>query len=297
MLSIIIPTKNEQRNILSLLNSLQKQNYKGAEVIVVDGGSTDGTEESVKQTSKKSKFPIRFIHETGTRSPANARNIGIRKSKGEYLFLIDADYEFIENNFLRKIEEALKHNDFTNVLTKPIIDSEMERQIAMTYPNISASCYRKSVFKKVLYDTNLGYGEDMLLWKKLGIDLNKTTDATIGRHYPHDMEEFKKQSYWYGKTLLPLLKKSIKEPALLLRNIPFIAGNLLAFPLFLIGILLILTKFGQFFLLGYLAYVLLRLVISPEMDLKRLRFLAWSSLYASFWYLAGFIKSLFKTNI
>ena len=49
-ISIIIPIYNEESNILNLLNSIKKNNYKNLEIIIVDDGSTDSTKKKLKNS-------------------------------------------------------------------------------------------------------------------------------------------------------------------------------------------------------------------------------------------------------
>lgn len=83
LVSVIITTKNEERNIETCLKSIKNQTYKKIEVIVVDNNSTDSTEKISKKYTKL------FFTKGPERSAQ--RNYGARKSKGTYLLLLDAD--------------------------------------------------------------------------------------------------------------------------------------------------------------------------------------------------------------
>lgn len=86
LVSIIITTKNEGSIIVVLLNSIKKQTYKKIEVILVDNNSTDNTIEIAK------KFQKIKIYSFGPERSAQ-RNYGAKKSRGKYLFFLDADME------------------------------------------------------------------------------------------------------------------------------------------------------------------------------------------------------------
>lgn len=83
LVSIIIPTKNEQSNIGSLLASIKKQTYKKIEIIVVDNNSTDDTR------SIASKYTSKIYIKSPERS--RQRNYGAKKALGKYLLFLDAD--------------------------------------------------------------------------------------------------------------------------------------------------------------------------------------------------------------
>lgn len=85
LVSIIITTRNEEKNIERLLKSVKLQTYKNIEVIVVDNNSTDRTKLISKRFTKK-------IYNLGPERSAQ-RNLGAQKAKGEYVMILDADME------------------------------------------------------------------------------------------------------------------------------------------------------------------------------------------------------------
>ena len=100
MLSIIIPTKNEEKYLPKLLESIKKQTFKDYEIIVADNKSTDKT----KKIAKKYKCKI-----VKGGLPGKARNRGAKSAIGNILLFLDADTELKSKNFLDKaIEEFEK---------------------------------------------------------------------------------------------------------------------------------------------------------------------------------------------
>jgi glycosyltransferase involved in cell wall biosynthesis len=85
--SIIIPTYNCAEYITETLDSALKQTYKNCETIVVDDGSTDNTREVLAPFMDK----IAYIYQENSRGPGRPRNVGIKKSKGKYISLLDSD--------------------------------------------------------------------------------------------------------------------------------------------------------------------------------------------------------------
>jgi len=102
MLSIIIPTKNEEKYLPRLLNSIKMQNVKDIEIIIADAGSTDKTRTIAR------KYHCRIV-EGGM--PAEGRNRGANYSKEQNLVFIDADV-ILPNGFLK---EALKEFEERNL--------------------------------------------------------------------------------------------------------------------------------------------------------------------------------------
>ncbi len=83
-LSIIIPTFNESENITQLLNHLQEISHNDMEIIVVDGGSTDGTQKQVE----KHEATLLNSKEKGR---AKQMNFAASKAKGNVLYFVHAD--------------------------------------------------------------------------------------------------------------------------------------------------------------------------------------------------------------
>lgn len=84
--SVIIPTYNREHLVSDAIRSVMSQTYQDFEIIVVDDGSTDKTEESVRKCSGN----ITFIKQNHL-GPNAARNRALREAKGKYIALLDDD--------------------------------------------------------------------------------------------------------------------------------------------------------------------------------------------------------------
>src|SRR5690349_595385 len=86
LISVIVPTYNGQEFLGAALASIHSQNYPALEILVVDDGSTDATEEIARG------FPdTRFIQLSHRGRPAFGRNEGIRQARGELIAFLDQD--------------------------------------------------------------------------------------------------------------------------------------------------------------------------------------------------------------
>ncbi len=90
-ISVVVPAHNYARFLPQLLSSLARQSRKPAEIIVVDNGSSDGTEALLRRLWKTSPIPLRMIIQRQSIGRPRARNEGIAAAKSELVFLIDAD--------------------------------------------------------------------------------------------------------------------------------------------------------------------------------------------------------------
>ena len=104
MLSIIIPTLNEENYLPKLLNDLLKQTEKDFKVIIADGYSKDNTKKIAEEFKKK--LSIKF-YQTKFKNVAAQRNYGASKSSGNYLVFLDADTR-INPTFFKKVKRTIE---------------------------------------------------------------------------------------------------------------------------------------------------------------------------------------------
>jgi len=84
--SVIIPAYNAERYLGEALDSVMAQTWRDIEVVVVDDGSTDGTQEIVRGYGP----PVRLLEQANA-GPAAARNRGVREAEGELVAFLDSD--------------------------------------------------------------------------------------------------------------------------------------------------------------------------------------------------------------
>ena len=84
--SVIVPCHNGARFLADAIDSILAQTYPALEILVIDDGSTDGTEAIATQYAA----PVRYIRQT-CQGVSAARNTGIQASRGNYLVFLDHD--------------------------------------------------------------------------------------------------------------------------------------------------------------------------------------------------------------
>lgn len=90
--SIIVPTYNREKVIGRALQSILRQTYESYEIIVVDDGSVDHTQDIVEQIADDR---IRYIRLEQNQGAGHARNVGIQESKYDYIAFLDSDDEWM----------------------------------------------------------------------------------------------------------------------------------------------------------------------------------------------------------
>lgn len=106
--SIIVPAYNTEKYIDKCLKSIFSNTYKNFEVIIVNDGSTDKTEDIINKYIKKYDNII-YIKQKNM-GLSMARNNGVKKATGDYLLFIDSD-DYVEKNLLENINKNIDDLD------------------------------------------------------------------------------------------------------------------------------------------------------------------------------------------
>jgi glycosyltransferase involved in cell wall biosynthesis len=140
LLTLIVPTKNEQANIERILDSILNNKYfdsQALEVIVIDNPDTsDKTEEIAK------KFDIKYFTQGPERSAQ--RNLGITKAQGEWVCFLDADMAMTQD-LLQEILSTLRGLDTSDKVQFAIKERIPGNKISLRARNM----------EKTIYDNNL----------------------------------------------------------------------------------------------------------------------------------------------
>lgn len=89
LVSVIVPIFNSKLFLSECIESVITQTYKNIELLLVDDGSNDGSIDICKKYSLKDSRVKVFFKKNGGQS--SARNFGLEKAKGEYVFFLDSD--------------------------------------------------------------------------------------------------------------------------------------------------------------------------------------------------------------
>jgi len=192
LISIVITTKNEERNIANCLKSIRAQTYPQEEIkiIVVDNNSADKTKEIAKKYTKK-------VYNKGPERSAQ-RNYGmIGKAKGKYVMYLDADM-ILSATVIEKAIEKLESSNATLValyIPEIVLGNSFWNQVRRFersfYDGTAIDCVRiikKDVFEKV-------GGFDLLLTGPEDWDLDKKTRQAgrVAVLCKYDFEEINKK--------------------------------------------------------------------------------------------------------
>lgn len=101
-LSIIIPVYNSEKYLRRCIDSVTKQDPADCQVILIDDGSTDDSFEIMKEEAEKYNY-IDIIHQKN-QGVSMARNAGLKKATGEWIYFLDSDDELVSGAVKRILD-------------------------------------------------------------------------------------------------------------------------------------------------------------------------------------------------
>ena len=164
--SIIIPAYNAEKYIERCLKSVFAQKYENKEIIVINDGSTDKTEEKISKYINKIKY---IKKKNGGLS--EARNVGIEKATGKYIMFIDAD-DYIEKDLLKNLKPYIDEGiDMIKYKAKKVTEKGEEIQL-MDGP-VFETTKGEEAFSKMCFTDQLMETAWIYLYKKELLKKNK----------------------------------------------------------------------------------------------------------------------------
>lgn len=145
--SVIIPAYNAEKYIEDALNSVLKSKYKNIEVIVINDGSTDRTADILNEYSEK-ESRLLIINEKNA-GVSKARNKGIRRARGNFIFFLDADDTINPVAFDKAIENLNLNNIDIWMFPYNITDEQL-KVIRKVVPYSCEKTITVNEFKKVV---------------------------------------------------------------------------------------------------------------------------------------------------
>jgi len=175
--SLIFTVLNEVKSIDDLLDSIARQTRTPDEIVVVDGGSTDGTVERLRAWNVASQAGLSVIVAPGV-SISQGRNIALRAAKGDIVAVTDAGVR-LDPYWLQYLADTLESDKSVDVAAgffRPAPESIFELALAVTtlpdacevdparfLPSSRSLAFRRSWFEAGLqYPSWLDYCEDLV---------------------------------------------------------------------------------------------------------------------------------------
>ncbi len=241
LFSIIIPSYNRSDEIVDLLNSIDNQNFPKDkfEVLIVDDGSVDNTEEIVNTFINKTEWQLK-LYKRNHEGPGPARNYGMSQAEGEYFLFIDSDC-IADKDWLKNLAAAIeKHNpdafggpdavrqDFTalqkainysmtSFLTTGGMRGHSDKKLAKYYPRSFNMGIHRKIYEKLGGMGTLRHGQDLEFSRRIvasGAKVIPIPKAVVYHKRRTSLKKFFRQMFNWGvaRINLAMLDQGILEP-------------------------------------------------------------------------------------
>lgn len=178
LVSVIMPTYNRGNRIINSMKSVLNQTYENLELIVVDDGSTDNTENVIKQLKDAR---IKYISYENNKGPSFARNLGLDHARGEFISFQDSDDEWVPTNLECQLDHLNECDDKNGVVYSSIWFRSLDGE-KHVFPNENLEPKEGNVLESLL-KTNFVYIQSVLTRKsniekagKFDVDLPSAED-------------------------------------------------------------------------------------------------------------------------
>lgn len=192
LVSIILSVYNAEKYIEDCLNSIAAQTYKDWELVVINDGSTDKSNELITKFVKSTTNTVQYLNLDINKGLSYCLNLGISHAKGKYIARIDADDLMLKMRLegqVRFLEENTKTDILggsaieidekgieIGVFKVPLDDFNIKKMLLSTYPN--PIIHPTVMMKKSIFLTGIDYrslypnSEDIDLWLRLSKTAN-----------------------------------------------------------------------------------------------------------------------------
>ncbi len=182
LVSIIMPAYNAEKYIAEAIESVIDQTYKNWELIIINDGSIDKTEEIIKSYDDKRVIYLK----QNNKGVSSARNRGLELAKGEYITFLDAD-DMLPSKSLKKRVAYMKNNPTVDLVDGKIVlkDENMLNTLREYQPYYNGDllpkllnlddrvffgvCYffKKEILENTLFRDKMTHSEDLLFYIEL----------------------------------------------------------------------------------------------------------------------------------
>lgn len=213
--SIIMPAHDSEKYIGEAIESVLCQTFQDWELIVINDGSTDRTEEIINRYRARDGR-IKYIKYAETKGTWRARVEGIKRSEGRYIAFLDSDDVWIENKLERQIEFMRKECvDFSSTSYKKI--DEFGNDLGKVFVPPKVADYRRVLLDCPIGNSTVVY-DAIKLGREYGPDVKRRED------YAFWLSLLKKTEYVYGIPLV-LVEYRLHKGSYSSRKVGLIAAH------------------------------------------------------------------------
>lgn len=195
VVSIIVPVYNAEKYLSRCIDSILAQCFTDIELLLIDDGSKDGSGKICDEYAEKDKR-IKVFHKVNG-GVSSARNLGLDKSKGEYVTFVDADDYLLPETITERllagnydlIQIPRNNGSFMKTYSHDVVCKSSESFREFIYRNYYFECwgrfYKRKVIGAVRFPENLKVGEDLMFFLRLYREVSsfKLLSKGGGYHY------------------------------------------------------------------------------------------------------------------
>ena len=174
LISVIIPSYNRSELIKETLDSVHSQSYQNWECIIVDDGSTDGSQEIITRYVMKDELFRFFQRNREPKGAPTCRNIGIEKSEGDYFIFLDSDDLLADNCLENRIKNVYLNTNYDFWVFGTYVFYDKPGDSSDNWNLLHKD--NDDLFRFILYDNPWGTGGP--LWKKQTVQILKGYDES-----------------------------------------------------------------------------------------------------------------------
>lgn len=159
--SVIVPVYNVAQYLEQCLDSVVNQTMKELEIILVNDGSTDGSDEICEQYAKQDERVI-LLHQKN-QGLAAARQAGLDVAHGEYIGFVDSD-DWLELSMYEEMYDAARNNNADIVFCNVYRNENKKEQIYFAPGLYTRSQMEETIFPRLLAGFDENGGENTIRW-------------------------------------------------------------------------------------------------------------------------------------
>lgn len=183
--NVIVTSYNNKLYIKKCLDSIDKQNYKNINIIIIDDNSTDGSFDIIKNFEINSNHNVKILRNEQNKGVSYSRNIGINNASGKYITFVDSD-DIISENHISNLVKNIKIDDNVGIsvcgykqgnsiinsterkLNSKIINSKNEvlKQF-LGFGNVQGYVWNKLFYLEIIKSNKLMFNENIYIYEDM----------------------------------------------------------------------------------------------------------------------------------
>lgn len=184
LVSVIVPTFNRAHVLPRAIACVLGQTCRDVELLIVDDGSTDGTEALL---ASYTDARVRYLRQTENRGASAARNVGLRAARGRFVALLDSDDEWLPEKLALQLAVFAGRGAETGLVYTGVERIDTDGSSTVQRPRLRGNVYRELLWHNAIH----GGGSNVML--------RRNVVATAG-FFHEALQAIEDYEYWLRVT-------------------------------------------------------------------------------------------------